>query len=385
MSRHATPPGTPRWPALAGLALVVAGVHLWLLGVPWPPGADDAALRPVALAPDAPATPAPTGQAATPAGPATPPAARAVTVSTVRWVVAPPAPQSPAERPTPRQRPAEAAPRPAAPAAAPRLPEVAAAPPGEAASEPPAATAPPAVADGDTLTALASPAQAVAPAAPANPAAALPPASPPGSAALVYEVSGTVKGLAYQAQATLDWTREADRYEARLAVRLPLLGSRVQTSAGRVDATGLVPERFGDKARSEKAAHFDHAQQRIRFSANTPDAELQPGAQDRLSLFLQLAARLNAAPQPVQAGQLIELQVAGTSDAQPWRFRVGDEETLTLPAGDLRVRQLVREPREPRDSRVELWLAPELAHLPVRIRIEQHTGDQIDQRLSRLP
>ena len=44
----------------------------------------------------------------------------------------------------------------------------------------------------------------------------------------------------------------------------------------------FTPERFADRSRSEKAAHFDAANQRIRFSNNAPDAELRPGAQDRL-------------------------------------------------------------------------------------------------------
>jgi len=216
-------------------------------------------------------------------------------------------------------------------------------------------------------------------------AQALPPARVPASTQLEYEVTGRVRGLGYTAQAQLNWTQADGRYEARMSVRLPLLGSRVQSSAGWVHASGLRPERFADKARSERAAHFDHEQRRIRFSANTPDAELQPGAQDRLSLFLQLAARFQADPASLPAGQLIELQVAGTSTAEPWYFRVADEESLSLPAGELRARKLVRETRQTRDTQVELWLAPSLEHLPVRIRMAQDNGDQIDQQLSRLP
>jgi hypothetical protein len=205
----------------------------------------------------------------------------------------------------------------------------------------------------------------------------------PGSAQLAFDVTGTIRGVGYSAQATLEWTLSDDRYDARMSVRLPLIGSRVQTSSGRLNATGLLPERFADKARSERAAHFEHDQQRIRFSSNAPEAALLPGAQDRLSVFLQLAARLNAAP--ATAGQVIELQVAGTGGADLWRFQVGPEEMLTLPAGELRARRILREARGPHDSQVELWLALTLDHLPVRIRIAQANGDQIDQQLSRRP
>jgi hypothetical protein len=213
----------------------------------------------------------------------------------------------------------------------------------------------------------------------------LPPAAVPDSVRLDYEVDGVVKGFSYRARSGLDWTNAAGRYSARLEIRLPLLGSRVQTSTGRVLPTGLLPERFADKTRSEKAAHFDAERQTIRFSNNQPDVPLQAGAQDRLSLFMQLAGLLQAQPQGVATGQVISMQVAGTSDAEIWRFQVQATESLVLPAGALRARKLVREPREPHDHQVEIWLAPAHAHLPVRIRITQSNGDRVDQLLARLP
>lgn len=405
MSDLSHPTGIPRWRQLSLLGVVVAGVHLWLLGGEWPqwlPGNNRGeAPAPVTSPGAAPSTAARTAESA--ASAATAPVIP-VTVSTVRWVLDAPAPPARSQTftpPPPRQHQAAAAPRPAHPA--PVMPAPGDAPPpgnspltatpeAPAAAEPALSAvaapdaSPPAtanvVAAADTHTATPTAAASTAPAAPAAP---LPPARPPDSASLAYDVTGTVKGLSYNAQGTLDWTLSGGRYEARMAVRLPLVGSRVQTSTGRSGAGGLLPERFADKARSERAAHFDHEQQRIRFSANTPDAELQPGAQDRLSLFLQLAARFNAAPDRWQGGELIEIQVVGTADAEPWRFRVGEEETLNLPAGSLRTRRLVREPRQPRDSEVEVWLAPSLEHLPVRMRIVQHNGDQIDQQLGRMP
>jgi hypothetical protein len=392
-------PGTPRWPHLVLLSTVVTGIHLWLLTGEWPEKSSDAP-RPSPVTTAESAGPTSTAMDAHPAGLRPPESVPAVTVSTVRWVlpplaenpvaaptIQPTAPPRPARQPGPG--PSPKGPREAEPAAAqgsdtPLPPPIAgtADPAEETVS---LAQTPPTAERATPSSSAASEAAPAAPPALAHATMPLPPAMAPPSAALAYDVVGNVRGIGYSAQATLDWTLEAGRYDARMAVRLPLMGSRVQTSAGRVGPTGLLPERFADKARSERAAHFDHTEQRIRFSANTPDAELMPGAQDRLSVFLQLAARLNAAPERVQAGQVIELQVAGTTDAEPWRFRVGEEETLNLPAGAQRTRQLVREARQPRDSQVELWLATGLQHLPVRIRIVQHNGDQLDQQLSRLP
>ncbi|WP_137922327.1 DUF3108 domain-containing protein, partial [Hydrogenophaga sp. 2FB] len=219
----------------------------------------------------------------------------------------------------------------------------------------------------------------------ATAAVKLPPAQPPASMRLQYDVTGNVKGIHYKAHGALDWTVADGRYDARLEMRVMLLGSRSQTSTGRIGPNGLMPERFADKSRSEKAAHFDAAQKHIRFSNNAPEVPLQPGAQDRLSLFMQLAGLLQARPQAYATGQTVEMQVAGTGDAPVWRFEVGEESTIRVPAGEFRVRHLVRQPRKEFDSTVEMWLAPSLGYMPARLRITQSNGDIADQKLMQLP
>ena len=151
----------------------------------------------------------------------------------------------------------------------------------------------------------------------------------------------------------------------------------------------LPPDRriaqFADKSRSERAAHFEPEQGRIRFSNNAPDAPWLPGTQDRLSVFFQLAAWLNARPDGLREGERLSLPVAGTGGADQWQLLVRAQEPLDLPAGrwdTLRVEVL---PQKTFDQRIELWLAPRLDHLPVRIRITQSNGDVVDQQLSALP
>ncbi len=218
---------------------------------------------------------------------------------------------------------------------------------------------------------------------PPAPQVNLPPVTLPPDVDLQYEVQGQASGLRYRASGELRWRVMGETYELSMRLSAFLIGSRSQTSVGQVGATGLLPDRFSDRTRSERAAHFDRSGQRIRFSNNAPDAELQPGAQDRLSVFLQLAGLLQAGA--VAGGGAIELPVAGVGGSETWRFQVGELEPLELPAGSLLARRLVREPVDVRDSRVEVWLAPELGHLPVRLRITQSQGDVADQQLSRRP
>ncbi len=199
----------------------------------------------------------------------------------------------------------------------------------------------------------------------------------PEGTLLNYQVQSNKFPFGLNAQ--LRWQHDAEKYEARL--EYGAFGqSRVQTSRGQITERGLEPLRFSDKFRSEVAAHFVRDKGKVTFSANTPDVALLSGAQDRLSILMQLAAMIGGEPQRFQTATTISIQTIGPRDADTWLFTVGDEQTLTLPGGDLETLKLVRNPREQFDQKVELWLAPALGYLPARIRITEPNGDYVDQK-----
>ena len=387
-------PDSTRWRALLALAAGVLVVHLMLLTDGWPthhlsePETGGAAIAGATAQPPGPAEAAP--RMATPVVP--------MTTSTVRWIAPRPtvAPRPPAVAAL-RRTPARPAPPPVADTAAATAPPVLADAPAENASPPspdtpPPASEPPTVVEAPQETAPPPALQdtLLAAAAPAPPGAdggsSLPPALPPASVDLPYDIHASAKGMRYSADARLKWQQGEGRYRAEMEISAFLVGSRVQTSEGRMGPQGLLPERFGDRRRSsEKAAHFDRVEQRIRYSSNAKDSPLLPGAQDRLSVFLQLGALLQARPEAYPQGQTVELQVVSTGSAEVWQFEVGPLEALALPAGAVNARRLTRAPRREYDSRVEVWLAPAWQHLPVRIRITEHNGDQADQQLRELP
>jgi hypothetical protein len=245
----------------------------------------------------------------------------------------------------------------------------------EAAEVPPAAaapTAPPAVVP-DT------------PVRPAGHGPAVAPGSLPANATLSYDVKGKAKGFDYAAGGTLTWQQTGNAYEARLEISAFLLGSFQYTSTGLITPQGLVPERFVDRRRSkEKTAVFDRTAGVIRYSAKTPDVVIQPGAQDQLSVMLQLAGLLNTREKLVE-GQVISVPVSNGTDAEVWRFEIGALENLRLPVGEVPARRLIRQPRKPNDKTVEVWLSPDLGRLPVRMRLTEPNGDFMDQMLDDLP
>jgi len=208
------------------------------------------------------------------------------------------------------------------------------------------------------------------------------PVSIPASARWRYAVIARWRGMEVHGTAALDWQHDATSYEASLVLTAPPLQARTQRSTGELAPDGLRPLRFSDRLRSEEATHFEPAQGRITFSSNRPDVALQAGAQDRLSVLVQLMALVAASPGRFVPGASAALQVAGTRDADEWRFTVDGMEDVALAAGTVRALKLTRAPRREYEPRLEVWLAPGETYAPARLRLTPPNGDWLDLQWS---
>jgi hypothetical protein len=126
--------------------------------------------------------------------------------------------------------------------------------------------------------------------------------------------------------AELDWAPQVDaRYALHLQGWVAGLTMLEWASQGQLDAAGIAPERFAvrRRGRDTHAANFQREAGKITFSGPTNELPLLPGAQDRLSWLLQLAAIAAAAPERFVAGTSIVVFVAGVrGDAEIWTFVV---------------------------------------------------------------
>lgn len=206
----------------------------------------------------------------------------------------------------------------------------------------------------------------------------------PAPSKLLYDVIGESKGIRYSADGELVWQHDGANYKMNLDIRHVLLGSRSQNSIGQLSAQGVQPKRFGDKYKQEVAAHFERDKGLVVFSANSTPQVLQPGAQDRLSLFVQLGALLAGTPELRQAGQQIPFQVVAAKSSDQWAFQVDKEEVLSLPIGQLNTWKISRMPLKNYDQTAEIWLSPAHGYLPVKVRIAQTNGDVLEQQLRKV-
>ncbi|BEP51024.1 MULTISPECIES: DUF3108 domain-containing protein [Variovorax] len=388
----AAPPARPSWRALAGLTLAVALAHVLLLDLaPTAIGPDPSPLankfitRTIVIAPPAaekPAAPA----AAAPVAEAKPP---------------PPAkPRRPREpsRPRPVAPPSEPVPQPA-PAPEPQVSEQpppqtpdltaqnaidsGATPPDQAASAPAGAVLGGAGSTANAGVGNGAPGEAAGAASAAAGNVVGPEALRiPGSVKLAFAVTGQQGASPMQGVfGDLVWLQDGSSYDARLSLKFLFRTIRSQHSTGRIGPTGIEPARFSESRKGEVASHFLRDQGQIMFSNNAPSVPLLPGAQDRLSVVMQLGGMLAGDPGRYPAGSRISIQTAGPRDAGVWVFNIEGEEQMSVPAGDYAVRKLTRSPRREFDDKIEIWLAPALGYLPVRMKQTQPNGDFADMQL----
>ena len=427
-----SPPGRQKWlAALCTLALVVL-LHWWTLGEiaaligpssdPAQPPSDITSPMltrtitlpvetPVAAPPAPPAAPTPRPrEMPAPAAEmqvATSPAPALEAVPMPAPVPAaqepPPEPPQPPEPPAPVAMPLAAASAPATPpapeekiAAAPvPIPMPVPAPKPEPEPAPlvppaPPVPAPPPVPDAKAPEQPVPPPKVQpepAPAIPVAPPAPSPPSRPlvwPGSKVLTYQLE--INSFPLPARAELRWRHDGAQYEASLA--LQSLISVTRSSKGAITPQGLEPLRYGEKitARGETAVHFQRDKGIVSFSNNKPSAVLLAGMQDEVSVFFQVAAMLGGSPQHFVLGTEIPLQTAESRAVRTMVFVVGKSEVVDLPGG--RVPTIYLSHTEPpgfegaRSSKGEIWAAPGLDYLPVRIRITEPSGTTYDLRWS---
>jgi len=241
---------------------------------------------------------------------------------------------------------------------------------------------------------------AQAPAPPEPPAsAAAPPAAAasafqwPGSTRLSYVLTGHYRGE-INGSAQVEWVRVGMRYQVHLDVVVglpfaPLLTRRM-TSEGQLTPQGLYPERYDEES---KQAFRDRRRLAIRFEDDgivMPDGrrrERWAGVQDAASQFVQLSYLFTTQPELLTPGRTVEVPLALPRNVDRWIYDVLALEPVDTPFGAVDAFHLKprRVATRGSDLTAEIWFAPTLAYLPVRIRIRQDADTFIDLVIRRKP
>ena len=235
-------------------------------------------------------------------------------------------------------------------------------------------------------------AEAAVAAAPAPVASAVTFTWPP-STRMRYVLTGNYRGP-IDGRAQVLWLREGPRYQVHLDVHIgppfAALIERQMSSDGRLGPEGLVPRRYDERThiafRAPRALtmYFDRDGVQL---ANGRRVPRPAGVQDTVSQFVQLTWRFTLDPSLLSTGRVIELPLALPRRVETWVYDVGGLETLSTPLGAVEAVHVKprREPRPGGDLVAEMWFAPTLQYLPVRIVIRQDAETWIDLVVEQLP
>jgi hypothetical protein len=246
-------------------------------------------------------------------------------------------------------------------------------------------SAPVAAASAASAAASAQDEASAAPAAAPNlPASAAPPAffdTWPPDTRLSYVLTGNYRGELH-GRAWVRWQRLFDgqqaRYQTQVQLSLGLLLSMRLTSQGQITEQGLIPEIYEEQV----GQHRRHMRIGDDVQLNNGKHVPRPDAvQDTASQFIELAHRFATGQMPLTPGGSVYLWLARPTGVDPWVYDVLGEETLYLPRLD-KVQAIHIKPRRLNAANgsisAEIWFAPSLQYLPVRILLTRDDGTSVD-------
>jgi hypothetical protein len=210
----------------------------------------------------------------------------------------------------------------------------------------------------------------------------------PPSADIHYGLKAQIKGVPLSGTALIQWQGNRHKYRLLYETRTALTGSlMLEISEGTLDAYGIAPEIFSTKRfrRDQAVVNFDRQTRQVNFPGNAPNYVLQGGEQDRISVLWQLLAMGRASPERLRPGAVLEFNVVGQHDSESWVFEVKDTKRLRTAVGELDVLHVTRTaPKNAKTPQMDVWFAPSLEWLPVRLRLSEENGDYIEQNIEKL-
>lgn len=219
---------------------------------------------------------------------------------------------------------------------------------------------------------------------PSEPSRVIPADPWPPSTRIRYSLRGNYRGE-FNGHAQVLWLRDGDRYRVELEVAIgprvaPVMSRRV-VSEGSLGPDGLVPRRYEEDTRvifsrtRRVTMNFEPGSGGQPGATVMQDGTRRPaprGTQDSASQFVQLAWLFGTNPTPVRAGDKVSFPLALSRRSDLWSYVVGDPVTVETPAGPVQaIHAKPQRELDPlkRDMIAEVWFAPSLQYLPVRMQV----------------
>lgn len=218
----------------------------------------------------------------------------------------------------------------------------------------------------------------------------------PSDTRLSYQLGGYFRGELH-GDAQVQWTRlmpieaaqtnttaqptASDRYQVRVSISVGPLDALL-TSQGRIRATGLQPEAYEEKLPNGSRRKVTLDAQDVVLNDGKRIAKPQLNAvQDTASQFVELGQRFSTGRARLVPGEVINVWLARPGGLDEWTYDVGPAETVYLPTlGAVQAYSLTPRPIANKRGTItaQMWVAPSLQNLPVRIKITLNSETHVD-------
>ncbi len=211
-----------------------------------------------------------------------------------------------------------------------------------------------------------------------------PKSSWPADTRLSYALKGYYRGD-FSGDGQVQWQRMEGRYQVQVDLHIASLFTGTMISQGELTEDGLQPRVYEERFMSRvRRLSFDG------LGVTFTDGRVFPqpqGVQDTSSQFVELSHRFSTGLQPLEVGSQVALWLARPREMRLWTYDVVALETLQIPefgavpAYHLKPRQIANPTGV---ITAELWFAPSLQFLPVRIRINLGNDNYMDWLVNRI-
>ncbi len=206
----------------------------------------------------------------------------------------------------------------------------------------------------------------------------------PADTRLSYDLKGYYRGDFY-GSGQVQWQHIDGHYQVHVDLRVAVFFTATLISQGELTDEGLQP-RVYEERHSRGVRHLTLDSANVTFDDGSTTAK-PLGLQDTASQFVELARRFSTGRQPLVVGSQVPLWLARPQQMNVWTYDVVALETLQIPefgavpAFYLRPRPIAN-PRGVINA--EIWFAPSMQYLPVRIRINLGNDNYADLLVNRI-
>ncbi|MBC7604769.1 MAG: DUF3108 domain-containing protein [Ramlibacter sp.] len=197
----------------------------------------------------------------------------------------------------------------------------------------------------------------------------------PSDTQLTYKLTGNYRGP-LNGNASVQWQRDGVRYQVRVDIKVQPFIAYTMTSQGDIESSGLSPRAYEEIRTGGKTRAVKFTPDSVVRDNGTSDPR-PPNVQDTASQFIELSHRFQMGQERLQVPGAVSIYHARPGGIDLWTYDIVEREVLQLYAGPIETFHLKPRPlANPRGNiTAEMWFAPSLLYLPVRIKL--NLGDDV--------